>query len=261
MTGDIKQIQLFIQTHIDNINIRNNDGKTLLHYLCCNYFSKENYATVLISDSFNKAKLLIKAGADVNAICKKGRTPLHIACYCNKIEIVELLLNNNADINIKDNNNNTPLDSAKRMENIKIIKLLEDYIQKEKEKQQLENNYIPGLGDDTPTYTNATGGKQSYLPYDFTQIKPIVLFSLANILHKGGKKYGKDNWLDIPIEEHLNHALCHIYKYIHEKENSIEIKENDLEHAFCRLMMACYHDLNKRSLQLETFEKELIGKI
>ena len=44
----------------------------------------------------------LAAGADVNAIDRRGWTPLHYAAYGGHKEIAELLIDNNADVSAKD---------------------------------------------------------------------------------------------------------------------------------------------------------------
>lgn len=90
-----------------------------------------------------------------------------------------------------------------------------------------------GLGKNAEIEENERGGRQSKLPYDFTLIDSDALFTLANVLYEGSKKYEIDNWRRIPTEPHLNHALAHIYAYL---EGNTD--DNHLGHAFCRLMMA-----------------------
>lgn len=63
------------------------------------------------------------------------------------------------------------------------------------------------------TITNEQGGKQSFIKARFDAIPPIVLKLLAQCLGFGLRKYGKDNWKQIPKEEHLAHAQNHINEW------------------------------------------------
>lgn len=92
---------------------------------------------------------------------------------------------------------------------------------------------IQGFGKDAPTLTNEHGGKQSLLPYRFDLMDPHALFALAGVLYNGSKRHGEDNWRLIPIRDHLNHLLAHVYAYL-----AGDTQEEHLEHAFCRAMMA-----------------------
>lgn len=61
----------------------------------------------------DKLKLLLKAGADVNAKNKRGRTALHAAAEQGHEEIIKALLAAGADANVKDKDNVTPAMLAK----------------------------------------------------------------------------------------------------------------------------------------------------
>ena len=63
------------------------------------------------------------------------------------------------------------------------------------------------------TITNEQGGKQSFIKARFDAIPPIVLKLLAQCLGFGLRKYGKENWKQIPKEEHLAHAQNHINEW------------------------------------------------
>ena len=78
------------------------------------------------SDVFN---ILIKAGADINAIDNNGRTPLfYVARYSKTAKTVEALLKLGADINTRDNNGDTPLFmAAYGNKNPEVIKALLEY--------------------------------------------------------------------------------------------------------------------------------------
>jgi hypothetical protein len=83
------------------------------------------------------------------------------------------------------------------------------------------------------TVTNEKGGKQSRLDYRFDLIDARVMFELAKVMHEGAKKYEKDNWRKISVDDHLNHAQSHIWAY-----QAGDKQDNHLSHAFTRLMMA-----------------------
>lgn len=90
------------------------------------------------------------------------------------------------------------------------------------------------------THTNLAGGKQSYITRDYTLIPPEALSEVARVLHNGAMKYDKDNWRLVPLNDHINHALNHIYLHL-----SGNMQEDHLSHATTRMMMA---------LELQTFE-------
>lgn len=85
---------------------------------------------ISIYNAFKEAKeemiiYLIKSGVSVNEKDKEsGSTPLHYACEYGHINIVELLLRCGADINAINNQNNTSLLVAITNGNLEITKYL-----------------------------------------------------------------------------------------------------------------------------------------
>jgi len=64
------------------------------------------------SNSKEIAELLISKGANVNAECDRGLTPLHEAAYIGSLSVVKLLIEKGADVNALDNQGRTPKDVA-----------------------------------------------------------------------------------------------------------------------------------------------------
>ena len=86
---------------------------------------------------------------------------------------------------------------------------------------------------DAPTVTNLAGGKQSQVLRDYTLIPPDALANVARVMYNGAQKYAKDNWRLIPCNDHLNHALNHVYLHLAGNTN-----EDHLAHATTRMLMA-----------------------
>ena len=91
-------------------------------------------------------------------------------------------------------------------------------------------------------HVNEKGATQSYTPCRFDLIPSVALFKVAEVLGEAVEKYGlgkfkgrviSGNWNNIPVEDHLNHALQHIYGQL-----SGDRTEEHLSHAICRLMFA-----------------------
>lgn len=53
------------------------------------------------------------------------------------------------------------------------------------------------------------------------------------MLAEGAEKHEAWNWLDIPIDDHINHAMAHLVGYL-----SGDRSENHLAHAACRVHFA-----------------------
>ena len=85
--------------------------------------------TVLHSACFdgNKeiADLLIKAGADVNAVTENGFTPLHYAAAKGYTDIANLLLDNKANAHATDDISRTPRDMATKNKHTALASILE----------------------------------------------------------------------------------------------------------------------------------------
>lgn len=85
----------------------------------------------------------------------------------------------------------------------------------------------------SPDAPQAEGSPQSDLQHRFDLVDAPAMFEMTNILYKGEKKYGKDNWRVIEIEDHLNHMLAHIYAYLGGNRD-----DNHLANLMCRAMFA-----------------------
>jgi ankyrin repeat protein len=76
------------------------------------------------SGDYNKVRLALNFGADVEAKKYDGWTPLYLASANNSIEIAKLLIEAGADLEAKTNGGRTPLYVASRWNHIEIAKLL-----------------------------------------------------------------------------------------------------------------------------------------
>ncbi|HUW56813.1 MAG TPA: ankyrin repeat domain-containing protein [Planctomycetota bacterium] len=83
-----------------NPNIRDKDGKTLLHPAAALPFP-------------NLMRLLLERGADPDVASRVGETPLHRAVRFGGPEAVALLLSAGAQVNPRDNQGRTPLGAAR----------------------------------------------------------------------------------------------------------------------------------------------------
>ena len=74
-------------------------------------------------------------------------------------------------------------------------------------------------------------GDLLYDAIDYLSNEPFT--AIARVMEEGLKKYPKDNWLLIPYEDHINHALCHLYMFL-----KGDIQDRHLDHALTRIAMA-----------------------
>ena len=91
---------------------------------------------------------------------------------------------------------------------------------------------MKGVGPDTETMQNETGGKQSKLEYRFDLLPASALAQIAEILYHGAIKYGEDNWHSMPSRDHLNRAITHSYAHL-----SGDTQDDHPGHAACRMLM------------------------
>ena len=94
---------------------------------------------------------------------------------------------------------------------------------------------IEGLTPNEPLVTNDKGGSQSFTPYGFELIPAKPIFALANIYKYGADKYGNHNYLKLPIDSQLGHAIQHIYAYL-----AGDSSDKHLEHALTRVTQALH---------------------
>ena len=93
--------------------------------------------------------------------------------------------------------------------------------------------HIPGVGPDAPVIANEKGAKQSASPYRCDLLDGKAILKLSEVLAYGARKYGDNNWRGITLEDHLNHALVHIFAYL-----AGDTQDEHLSHGLCRMMMA-----------------------
>ena len=92
---------------------------------------------------------------------------------------------------------------------------------------------LTNLGPDAKIVQNKAGGKQSKVDFAFHLLDAPALMSLAAVTQYGSERYARDNWRLIDEEEHINHALIHLYAYM-----AGDTQDQHLDHAFCRIMFA-----------------------
>ena len=78
------------------------NGDNPLHYVSCGKYESQD-------DGVRVAQLLLKRGAAVNPRRNDGWTPLHLASYYGKLEIVRLLLDHGTEANVEADNGENPL--------------------------------------------------------------------------------------------------------------------------------------------------------
>ncbi len=106
---DIDKIKSFVPENNKHLNMKNENGETVLHILL-------DQETAIDSDNeellYNIIDYLIQEGVSVSGFNRYNITPLHLAAKLQYYRIVKLLLNNGAEANAKDSQAMTPLHYA-----------------------------------------------------------------------------------------------------------------------------------------------------
>lgn len=92
---------------------------------------------------------------------------------------------------------------------------------------------VKGVGRGQETETLDNGAKQSASPYRLDLIPPLALLRESEVLKRGGERYGEWNWVGIPMKDHLNHMLQHIYAYL-----AGDMQDDHLANIACRAHFA-----------------------
>ena len=92
---------------------------------------------------------------------------------------------------------------------------------------------IKGVGKDAPTKVAENGAKQSDSPYRTDLLPAQALLSIAAVLKGGADKYGPNNWRKIPLVDHINHAMTHLYALL-----AGDTSDDHLSHAATRMLFA-----------------------
>ena len=80
---------------------------------------------------------------------------------------------------------------------------------------------------------NAAGGRQSALHGAPHLIPAEALLRLNAVVAHGAQRYAPNNWRHIAFEDHLSHALEHLFLLLDGDES-----DDHLGHALCRLAFA-----------------------
>lgn len=121
MTYRPKEIQMLIKANANVNTKRESDGKTPLHNACSGGV-----------DANTIVKMLIQAGANVNALDKAGETPLIWAADYRMPQVIRTLLVMGADLFLRNKRGRTAKEFASRFDNggeNQTSKLLEQYEQ------------------------------------------------------------------------------------------------------------------------------------
>ena len=121
-----------------DVNVQNETGESALHlvkdvalakYLIerganVNLPDRQFRMTPLFSQEAAVARLLVAAGADVNAVSHQGNTPIIWYAYSNYLEGIKYLVSAGADINAVNHDGKTVLDVAEDFSDPELVEYL-----------------------------------------------------------------------------------------------------------------------------------------
>jgi len=115
--GDLEKVKALVNANRDLVNSKDTN-------LMPGLYSETPLHLAVFYDRKDIVEFLLTNKADVNAKDDGGRTPLYGAALVGDINIMELLLANGADVNVKDSGGETPLHAAAGNDHPDMVKLL-----------------------------------------------------------------------------------------------------------------------------------------
>jgi ankyrin repeat protein len=107
---------------------------------------------------FTTARVLIDAGADVNAVGPEGKTPLHLAASFGELATVRALISAGADVNALDRLDGTPLHAAAARGHLALVELLVEHKARVNAKMKELTYHVSPPGHITPLMVALEGG-------------------------------------------------------------------------------------------------------
>jgi ankyrin repeat protein len=92
--------------------------------VCWRGYTPLHWSVAALGGEKELAELLIAKGAIIDAVDRKGKTPLAHAAYSGYKELAELLISKGANVNAIDNKGRTPLDWANYSHHKDLVELL-----------------------------------------------------------------------------------------------------------------------------------------
>jgi ankyrin repeat protein len=110
--GDTAAIRLLLE-HGADPNLRQKNGTTALMFASGLGYGTGTFANdyATTAELLESVKVLVAAGADINAVSDAGQTPLHFGATASD-DIVKFLAANGAKLDIKDKAGRTPVEMA-----------------------------------------------------------------------------------------------------------------------------------------------------
>ncbi|ROT47229.1 hypothetical protein EDM02_03675 [Candidatus Cardinium hertigii] len=186
------------------INIRNKDGNTALHLVV--KYNQENIAQNIVQLLLNKL-IQINQIDQINIQNNDGNTALHLAAIHGIENLTELLLDNGAKINIRNKDGNTALHLAVKYNQENIAQLL---LNKLIQINQIDQINIQNNDGNTALHLAAIDGREN----------------LVELLLDNGAKIDMQNKKQMmPLEYAVKHRHANMVKLLLDRGNKIN-KQN-----------------------------------
>lgn len=135
------------------------------------------HIATMVKDGERCVDLLIKSGADVDAMEIKQETPMHFAARFNNLKAVQLLLEDGAKVDSQNIDGENVLHVCVRESNLTIIETMLDHIIKNRtaDEARLLVNQQNKDGESSLHYTAKLDGKLSHIPEEDKEIMRLLL--------------------------------------------------------------------------------------
>jgi ankyrin repeat protein len=122
MIDELKIVLLSIQEAVDFFGIEITDINQR------GIFGNTPLKIAAVRGDAKAVSILLRAGADVNAIVEDGCTALHYAAGFNHTEIVQLLLEHGAFTDVRNDFGRTPIEDAELSGNAEAVEMIKAYV-------------------------------------------------------------------------------------------------------------------------------------
>lgn len=145
-----------------------------------------------------------------------------------------------------------PVVRSIREENVTLSESLEEPV---KEKQlDLFEDWHATL--ESEPYENEQGGRQTKLHVRSDLLPPYALLQVSKVLSRGEVNYGKNNWVKITAQDHLNHAMTHVLKVLCIDQNLTFSPEEEKAQLQDQLMIEAGQATTRMLFYLDSLVRE-----
>lgn len=145
------------------------------------------HLATLVSDGQDCVDLLIRSGADVDAVDSRLETPLHFAARANNVKAVELLLNDGAKIELQNERGENMLHVSVRESNLELIRdVIIQHIVSKRQVTQAKKliNQTNLNGESSLHYAASLTGEQSHHVDEDREIVRVLLVNGGDVFQQ-----------------------------------------------------------------------------